>query len=148
MNRRTPLAAALALTTGLALAGCGADSAPKIEVSGAYMPEPVTQQMAYAYFTIKNNGDTADKLTSVTSNLAKNITIHKTVGTKMEQVNSLAIPANGTLQLGRGGNHLMLMGLKDKPTKDDVVTVRLHFAHAAPVRVSLQVKAADYQPKH
>lgn len=148
MNRRTALAAALTLTTGLALAGCGGDSAPKLEVADAYMPQPVNQQMAGAYFTVKNNGGTADKLTSVTSNLAKDISLHKTVGTKMERVASLPIPANGTLRLGHGGNHLMFMGLKNKPTKNDVITVRLHFAHSDPVRVSVPVKAADYQPKH
>ncbi|MGW8970305.1 copper chaperone PCu(A)C [Streptomyces platensis] len=147
MNRRSILAAALTLTTGLALAGCGGESAP-IEAVDAYMPQPVNQDMAGAYFTVKNNTDTADKLTSVTTNLAKDISIHKTVGTKMERVESLPIPANGTLQLGHGGNHLMFMGLKSKPTKDDVVTVQLHFAHAEPVRVSIPVKAADYQPKH
>ncbi|GAO07143.1 hypothetical protein TPA0598_02_03820 [Streptomyces lydicamycinicus] len=147
MNRRITLAAALTLTAGLALAGCG-DAAPKLEVVDAYMPQPVNQDMAGAYFTVKNNTDTADKLTSVTSNLAKDISIHKTVGSKMERVESLPVPANGTLQLGRGGNHLMFMGLKSKPTKNDVVTIQLHFANAEPVRVSVPVKAADYQPKH
>jgi len=148
VNRRSTLAAVLTLTTGLALAGCGGDGAPKLEVADAYMPQPVSQQMAGAYFTVKNSGDTADKLTSVTSNLAKDISIHKTVGTKMERVESLPIPADGTLKLGHGGNHLMFMGLKSKPTKDDVITIRLHFAHADPIRVSVTVKAADYQPKH
>ncbi|AWN28410.1 copper chaperone PCu(A)C [Streptomyces libani] len=148
MNRRTSLAAALTLTAGLTLAGCGGDSAPKIEVTGAYMPQPVTDQMAGAYFTVKNNGDSADKLTSVTTNLAKDISLHKTVGSKMERVKSLTVPANGTLRLSHGGNHLMFMGLKSKPTKDDVVTVTLHFATADPVRVAVPVKAADYQPKH
>ncbi|MFE1170978.1 copper chaperone PCu(A)C [Streptomyces sp. NPDC058773] len=147
MNRRTTLAAALTLTAGLALTGCGGDSAPKIAVSDAYLPQPVTQQMAGAYFTVKNNSDTAVKLTSVTSNVAKDISIHKTVGTKMEQVTSLTVPANGTLELGHGGNHLMLMGLKDKPAKGDVITLRLHFTGADPVRVQVEVKAADYQPK-
>ncbi|MEU8913455.1 copper chaperone PCu(A)C [Streptomyces nigrescens] len=147
MNRRITLAVALTLTAGLTLAGCGGDSAPKIEVTGAYMPQPVTEQMAGAYFTVKNNGDSADKLTSVTTNLAKAITIHKTVGNKMEQVESLTVPANGTLRLSRGGNHLMFMGLKNKPTKGDDVTVTLHFAAADPVRVHIPVKAADYQPK-
>ncbi|MFD0168081.1 copper chaperone PCu(A)C [Streptomyces decoyicus] len=148
MNRRTELAAALTLTAGLTLVGCGGDSAPKIEVTGAYMPQPVTEQMAGVYLTVKNNGDTAEKLTEVTSNLSKAITIHKTVGNKMEQVESLPVPANGTLRLSRGGNHLMFMGLKNKPVKGDTFTVTLHFTAADPVRVQVPVKAADYQPKH
>ncbi|MEU9113015.1 copper chaperone PCu(A)C, partial [Streptomyces sp. NPDC048483] len=125
---RTTLAAALALTAGLALAGCGGgDSAPRLKVTGPYMPKPVTENMAGAFFVVKNTGGTADKLTSVTSDLSKDISIHKTVGNKMEQVTSLPVPANGELRLGRGGNHLMLMGLKNKPAEGDTVTLELHF---------------------
>ncbi|MGW7634248.1 copper chaperone PCu(A)C [Streptomyces decoyicus] len=147
MNRRTTLAAALTLTAGLVLAGCGGDSAPQLKVAGPYMPQPVDQNMAGAYFTVKNSGGTADKLTSVTSDLSKDITIHKTVGTKMEQVNSLAIPAGGELRLSRGGNHLMFMGLKKKPAEGDKVTVELHFATAGPIKVTVPVKAVTYAPK-
>ncbi|MFJ9408956.1 copper chaperone PCu(A)C [Streptomyces sp. NPDC101393] len=148
MNRRITLAAAVTLTAGLALAGCdSADSAPKLKVSGAYMPQPVTQDMAGAFFVIKNTGGTADKLTSVTSDLAKDITIHKTVGNKMEEVPSLEVPADGELRLARGGNHLMLMGLKNKPVEGDKVTVELHFKTAGPIKVDVPVKSAGFEPK-
>ncbi|MFH8679198.1 copper chaperone PCu(A)C [Streptomyces lydicus] len=147
MNRRTTLAAALALTSGLALAGCGGgDTAPKLSVSGAYMPKPITDGMAGAFFTVKNDGG-ADKLTSVTSDLASDVSIHKTVGSKMEQVNSLAIPANGTLDLVHGGSHVMFMGLKKKPAEGDTVSIELHFAKAGPITVKVPVKAATYAPK-
>lgn len=146
MNRRTTLAAALALTAALGLAGCGGDTAPQLKVDDAYMPQPVTQDMAGAFFTIKNSG-AADKLTGVTTNLAKDVTIHKTVGTKMEQVDSLAIPADGELRLDRGGNHLMLMGLKHKPTKGDTIGVQLHFANAQPINVDIPVRAVNYAPQ-
>ncbi|WP_407287237.1 copper chaperone PCu(A)C [Streptomyces sp. BP-8] len=147
MNRRTALTAALALTASLALAGCGTgESDPQMTVEGAYMPQPVTQDMAGGFLTIKNSG-AADKLTAVTTNEAKSVTIHKTAGNKMEQVESLPIPAGGELRLERGGNHLMLMGMKHKPAKSDVIRVQLQFAHAEPVDVDLPVKAADYQPK-
>ncbi|MGW1377840.1 copper chaperone PCu(A)C [Streptomyces sp. NPDC002446] len=147
MNRRTALAAALALTASLALAGCGTgESAPQFTVDGAYMPQPVTQDMAGGYLTIKNSG-AADKLTAVTTDQAKDVTIHKTVGNKMEQVKSLPIPAGGELRLERGGNHLMLMGLKYKPAKGDGIRIQLQFAHGEPVNVDLQVKDATYAPK-
>ncbi|MER0481355.1 copper chaperone PCu(A)C [Streptomyces sp. Edi2] len=148
MNRRTTLAAALTLTAALTLAGCGgAGGAPQLKVADSYMPQPVDQNMAGAYFTVKNSGDTADKLTSVTSDLSKNITLHKTAGTKMEQVNSLAIPAGGELRLSRGGNHLMFMGLKKKPAEGDKVAIELHFATAGPIKVTVPVKALTYAPK-
>ncbi|ANZ17382.1 copper chaperone PCu(A)C [Streptomyces noursei] len=147
VSRRIAVGAALALTAGLALTGCGgADGKPQLSVSGAYMPQPITAQMAGAYFVVKNTGSTADKLTSVTSDLSKDITIHKTTGNKMEQVDSLPVPANGELTLSAGGNHVMFMGLTHKPTAGQKVTVELHFATADPVKVEVPVKPADYRP--
>ncbi|KIZ19306.1 copper chaperone PCu(A)C [Streptomyces natalensis] len=146
--RRTALVTALALTAGLTLAACDSGGgAPRLKVSESYMPQPVTQDMAGAFFVVKNTGDTADKLTSVTSDLSKDVTMHKTVGTKMEQVSSLKVPANGELRLARGGYHLMFMGLKHKPVKGDKVTLELHFATSGPVRVDVPVKATDYVPQ-
>ncbi len=147
MNRRTTLAAVLALTAGFALAGCGGDSAPELKVSGAYLPQPVDQSMAGAFMVIENSGGTADKLTSVTSDLSDDVTIHTTKNNKMEQVKSLDIPANGKLELARGGNHLMFMGLKKKPAEGQKVNVELHFATAKPIKVEVPVRSATYVPK-
>ena len=147
MNRRTTLAAALALTAGLALSACGAgDEGPHFQVDGAYMPQPVTQDMAGAFFTVKYYG-AADKIVGVTSDLAKDVSMHKTVGNKMEQVTSLPISAGGELRFARGGTHLMFMGLKYKPAKGDSIGVTLRFAHAEPVKVAVPVRAVNYQPK-
>ncbi|MFD7107956.1 copper chaperone PCu(A)C [Streptomyces celluloflavus] len=147
MNRRTAIAAALALTSALALAGCGGDSAPKLSVADPYMPQPVTQDMAGAFLVIKNSGSTADQLTSVTSDISKDISIHKTVGSKMEEVPSLDVPANGELTLARGGNHVMFMGLKKKPAEGDKVAIELHFKTAGTVKVDVPVKSATFAPK-
>ncbi|MFI7102896.1 copper chaperone PCu(A)C [Streptomyces sp. NPDC050161] len=148
MNRRTATALALTAVSALALAGCGsADSAPKLKVSGAYMPQPVNEKMAGAFLVIENTGSAADKLTSVTSDLSDDVSIHKTTGNKMEQVNSLPVPANGELTLSRGGNHLMFMGLKKKPAAGDKVTIELHFGTSDPVKVEVPVKDAAYTPK-
>ncbi|MEW1658372.1 MULTISPECIES: copper chaperone PCu(A)C [unclassified Streptomyces] len=147
LSRRIAIGSALALTAGLALTGCGGgDGKPQLSVSGAYMPQPVTDQMAGAYFVVKNDGAAADKLTSVTSDLAKDITLHTTDGNKMERVDSLPVPANGELKLSSGGDHVMFMGLTHKPTAGQKVTVELHFATASPVKVEVPVKPADYRP--
>ncbi|POX39646.1 copper resistance protein CopZ [Streptomyces sp. Ru73] len=148
MKRRAAVAAALAATAALALAGCGGDSAPQLKVSGAYMPQPVMKDMAGGFLVIKNTGDTADKLTSVTSDLSDDVTMHRTVGAKMEQVGSLTVPAHGELKLSRGGNHLMFMALKKKPVKGDEVAVELHFGKAKPIKAVLPVKATNYSPQH
>ncbi|MFF3979224.1 copper chaperone PCu(A)C [Streptomyces sp. NPDC055808] len=155
MNRRTThivrpaVAAVIALSAGLALAGCSdsADAKPKLQVSDAFMPVP-TSDMAGGFLVVKNDSKTADKLTKVTSDLSDNITIHETKNQKMQEVKSFDIPAGGELDLERGGSHIMFMGLKQKPKQGEKVTVELHFEKADPVKVDLPVKEATYNPKH
>ncbi|MFF9013154.1 copper chaperone PCu(A)C [Streptomyces sp. NPDC014870] len=162
MNRRTTVlstTAVVALTAALTLSGCssdstsgsssgaaGADGKPELKVSGAFMPQPV-MDMAGGFLTIKNESGTADKLTSVTSPLSDDVQIHETKNQKMQQVKSFDIPANGELDLERGGSHIMFMGLKTKPKQGDKVSIELHFEKADPIKVDLPVEAATHNPK-
>ncbi|MFJ5828169.1 copper chaperone PCu(A)C [Streptomyces sp. NPDC093089] len=148
MNRRTTaLTAAVALAASLALTGCSSsDGKPRLEVSGAFMPQPV-MDMAGGFLTIKNDGDTADKLTSVTSPLSDDVTIHETKDQKMREVKSFDIPANGELKLERGGNHIMFMELKSKPKQGEKVSIELHFEKADPITVDVPVEAANHNPQ-
>ncbi|MFF4008764.1 copper chaperone PCu(A)C [Streptomyces sp. NPDC001717] len=159
MNARTTrtLAAALSLTAALAISGCSSDAGgsgdsaggkPKMTVSGGYMPEPVNDKMAGAFMVIKNDSKTADKLTGVTSPLSDDLQIHESKDQKMQQVHSMDVPANGELELARGGNHVMFMGLKNTPKVGDKVTVELHFEKADPVKVELDVKERTYNAQN
>ncbi|MFB7177459.1 copper chaperone PCu(A)C [Streptomyces sp. NPDC056257] len=150
MNARTTrtLAATLSLTAALALSGCSGDSEPKMAVSGAFMPQPVNDKMAGAFMVIKNNTDTADKLTGATSPLSGDLQIHETKDQKMQQVQAMDVPANGELRLERGGNHIMFMGLKNTPNVGDKVTVELRFEKAGPVKVELDVKERTYDAQN
>ncbi|MFB7937589.1 copper chaperone PCu(A)C [Streptomyces sp. NPDC127049] len=146
-RRTTALSAAVALAAALALTGCSsANDKPKLEVSGAFMPQPV-MDMAGGFLTIKNDSGTADKLTSVTSPLSDDVQIHETKDQKMRQVQSFDIPADGELKLERGGNHIMFMALKNKPKQGDKVSVELHFEKADPIKVELPVEAATHNPQ-
>ncbi|WP_329622280.1 copper chaperone PCu(A)C [Streptomyces sp. NBC_01255] len=148
MNRRTTaLSAAVALAAALALTGCSSDSdEPELKVSGAYMPQPV-MDMAGGFLTITNDGGTADKLTSVTSPLSDDVTIHETKDQKMVEVKSFDIPANGELKLERGGNHIMFMELKKKPKQGEKVSIELHFEKSGPIKVDVPVEAANHNPQ-
>ncbi|MEJ8658362.1 MULTISPECIES: copper chaperone PCu(A)C [Streptomyces] len=150
MNRRTTatLASAIAMGLGLALAGCSSGSGPELKVSGAFMPQPVSD-MAGGFLTVTNSGDTADKLTSVTSSLSDDVQIHETKNQKMQQVKSFDIPAGGELDLERGGNHIMFMGIKKQPKQGEKVDIELHFEKADPIKVQLPVEAQTHNPtKH
>lgn len=109
------------------------------------MPQPVSD-MASGFLTVTNSGGAADKLTSVTSDISDDVTIHETKDQRMRQVKSFDIPAEGELTLDRGGNHLMFMGLKKKLEQGQRISVELHFEKTDPIEVDLPVKETTYNP--
>ncbi len=146
--------AALAIAGVLALAGCGGDASggdsgsgeAELSVGSAYMPQPMSGDMAAGFLTVTNEGGADDELTEVTSDIGR-VTVHETVDGAMQEVESLKIPAGGRLELRSGGDHLMFEQLKRKPKEGQTVSVELHFAHSAPVTVRMPVKPATYTPK-
>ncbi|MER7478855.1 copper chaperone PCu(A)C [Streptomyces sp. NPDC126510] len=153
--RRRLVPTALVIAGSLALAGCGGSASgdgsdsekPELSARSAYMPQPVSDDMAAGFLTVTNKGGAADELTSVTSDVAGQVTVHETVDGVMQEVKSLKIPAGGRLELRSGGDHLMFEQLKSKPREGQTVSVELHFAHSAPVKVEMPVKAPTYTPK-
>ncbi|WP_225832831.1 copper chaperone PCu(A)C [Streptomyces sp. NK08204] len=148
MRRAVRTAAALA--GALALAGCsgsGSDSdRAELSVSSSYMPQPVTADMAAGFLTIVNKGGAKDELTSVTSDVAGEVTLHSTAGGTMTEKSSFPVPAHGRLVFRSGGNHLMFERLKRKPEQGTTVTVRLTFAKSGSLTVEMPVKSATYNP--
>ncbi|MER6467133.1 copper chaperone PCu(A)C [Streptomyces collinus] len=152
---RRALLPAAALAAALALAGCGSgtdsgsasgSSKAALSVSGPYMPQPVSADMAAGFLTISNKGGAKDELTSVTSDVAGQVTMHSTVGGAMEEKTAFAIPAHGQLVFKSGGNHLMFEKLKRKPEQGQKVTLRLTFAKSGALTVEMPVKSATYHP--
>ncbi|MFD7391690.1 copper chaperone PCu(A)C [Streptomyces sp. NPDC059852] len=146
MSRR--VAPVTLLAGALLLAGCASDddSAADLSVSGAYMPQPVSDSMAAGFLTVTNAGGTEDELTSVTSDIGE-VTAHETVDSAMREAKDLTVPAHGTLVFRSGANHLMFEKLKRKPRQGEKVTVKLHFAESGTVTVEIPVKSATYSPK-
>jgi copper(I)-binding protein len=141
---------AAALAGALALAGCGSSDSgdgSALSVGAAYMPQPVSDSMAAGFLVISNKGAAGDTLTRVTSEVAGEVTVHKTVGQSMEEAERLDIPAHGELVLRSGGDHLMFEQLKRKPREGEKVSVQLHFAKTSPITVEMPVKSATYNPK-
>lgn len=139
---------AAALAGALALAGCGGsgDTAAELSVGASYMPQPVSADMAAGFLTITNKGAAKDELTSVTSDVAGQITMHDTVGGSMQEVTSFAVPAHGRLVFKSGGNHLMFEKLNHRPKQGDTITLKLKFAKSGPLTVEMPVKSATYNP--
>ncbi|NJP99177.1 copper chaperone PCu(A)C [Streptomyces zingiberis] len=143
-RRATASWAALALGAVLALSGCG--SAPELTARDGYVPQPVMADMAGGFLTVVNTGDTADRLTRVTSDISDDVELHRTQDGTMRQVRSLEVPAGGELVLSRGADHIMFKELRRTPVEGEKVTVTLHFAESDPLEVTLPVKATTYRP--
>ncbi|MFI1761770.1 copper chaperone PCu(A)C [Streptomyces sp. NPDC020800] len=155
MRRAALPVAALAAAT--ALAGCGSSGSPgsagsadaskaELSVSASYMPQPVSADMAAGFLTIANKSGAKDELTSVTSDIAGQVTMHSTVGGAMEEKTSFAVPAHGRLVFKSGGNHLMFEKLRRKPELGQKVTLKLTFAKSGPLTVEMPVRSATYNP--
>ena len=105
------------------------------------------------FVTIKNNGDTPDRLVSASAASAERTEIHEM---QMENgvmrmrpvTGGVPIPAGGSVVLGPGGYHLMFMGLKG-PLKDgDAFPASLTFEHAGTLEVTFQVGSAGASGPH
>ncbi|MBO3673833.1 copper chaperone PCu(A)C [Streptomyces sp. NEAU-YJ-81] len=152
-------AAAVVLALGLCatLAACSGDGDddgggkgggdPKLSVTSAYVSQPPMTDMAAGYLTVRNAGGGADELTSVTTPLASEVTLHTTKGTRMKQVSSLDVPADNRLELSSGGDHLMLTNLSHRPKVGEKVSFTLHFATSAPIEIKVPVEPTTYRPK-
>ncbi|MPY38849.1 copper chaperone PCu(A)C [Streptomyces phyllanthi] len=141
------------MTCALVLAGCGGgdtdgDQGSGLRIRSAYMPQPVTAAMAAGYLVIENDSDQPDTLRSVSSDIAQEVTLHKTSGQTMESAggDDRAIPARGRLVMESGGMHLMFEKLKRKPKEGETVSVELHFGKTDPITVKMPVKPATYRP--
>lgn len=142
--RRTALAAVVAaLLTGAA--ACSAEPAgPELSVRDAFVPEPVSEAVAGGFLVLENTGDEDDALVGAVSEMAEKVELHETVENSMRPVDSLPVPAGGSLELARGGNHLMLHGLDRKPVEGDTVPVALEFEKSGTLTIDIPVASATH----
>jgi copper(I)-binding protein len=96
------------------------------------------------YLTIENRGKTADRLVSVSSEVAAETQIHEMAMDgdvmRMRQLpDGVEIPAGETVVLAPGGVHIMLMGLKQPFVEGATIPVILNFEQSGPVEVELNV---------
>jgi copper(I)-binding protein len=99
-----------------------------------------------AYFVVHNNGKNPDRLLSVDTPVADKAELHEHQHQnglmKMQQVQSVDIPAGGEAAFAPMGYHVMLLGLKDKSKLIDGqrFPLTLHFEKAGSVTVDVAVQ--------
>lgn len=134
-------AGALLLVNG-ATSGAGAAPAPSgpphETVTGAYVREPASPDVAAAYFSVRNTGGAEDTLTSIATSTAGTATMHTEDGSRMTALVAPRIPAGGRLDFQPGANHVMITD--PGPLKaGDHVRLTLTFADSPPLVVDAPV---------
>jgi copper(I)-binding protein len=135
--------------TGLAFAfAVPAFAQDGVTIDGAYARFIPGAMSGAAFMVLENHAAVDDRLTSVTSEVAKRVELHthKAGADGMMQMihvpEGFAIPAGGTHELKRGGDHVMLMGPTRKLQDGDTISVTLTFEHAGDVTVEIPVDNA------
>jgi len=123
-----------------------ADGAPRLRIVDPYIPQPSSADVAAGYLIVENDGDGADRLTSIASPLSGDVMLHRTAGNSMEHLDGLDVPARGKGVLSRGGNHIMFMNPTRAVKKGDTVSVTLTFERSGPVTVQVPVLGVTERP--
>jgi len=126
-------------------------ASPKIVVKHPWImeppPGPNTTMMG---MTVLNEGDQADKLIEVKTDIAKRVEIHKTViengVAKMVHQRYVKIPPRSKIEFKHHGYHIMIIGLKKRVKVGDKVKVRLVFEKSG--ERELEVPVIKMQKMH
>ena len=128
--------------------GLGGAATDPIVVSGAYVREPASPDVAAAYFTVYNTTGTDDTLISVASGAGESAALmaEDASGGMQESAAGLRIPAHSSVTLKPGKGHVMIEHLVGTLRPGQYVNLELDFANAGPVNVSAPVIAINAEP--
>jgi len=141
MSRATTRARALAMAAAWS---CVPLAAAQVTVEDAWVRGTVEGQTATAAY-LRLHSDTGARLVSITSPAAARCSVHEMKMSenlmRMRALDSLPIPAGGTVELKEGGDHIMLEGLTRTLKAGDAVPLTLTFVDSAGRRWTVDVQA-------
>ncbi|MEV5749756.1 copper chaperone PCu(A)C [Actinoallomurus sp. NPDC052308] len=143
-----PRAAAALLLTAVTVAACSSGAGgPRLKVTGAYVPRPASPDVAAAYFTVTDSGDTGDELTGVTADVSAEAMMHQSTGHMMRMVDRVPVPAHGRLTFAPGGYHVMLEHPVRTLREGDHVRLTLRFRRSSSITVEAPVEPMGHGPE-
>lgn len=121
-------------------------SLAEIRIEGAYARSAGPSARAGAAFmVIRNTGGTDDRLVSVSSDASSRVELHTHimqddgVMRMMKAEDGFTVPAGGSRPLGRGGDHVMFLGLKGAWMQGDLIPLTLVFENAGELALEVAV---------
>ena len=118
-------------------------------VENAWIAEaPPVSKVMVAYMTLSNPGEDIIEIIAAESDNYSSIEFHETIHedglAKMIRHGSLKILPRKSLQLKRGGKHLMLFNPTERLKAGDIVTIQLMMKNDIYQTVSIPVKKAQF----
>jgi len=132
----------------LALHATAAFAAPAVHADACWIRTMPAAVPSSGYFTLKNDGNAPATLTAIDTPAYGMAMVHETQTSgstaKMVHVDSVVVPAHGTLTFKPKGYHVMLEEPRQAVAPGAKVPVRLHFADGSTVSVTCDAKAPTY----
>ncbi|MFA8357154.1 copper chaperone PCu(A)C [Burkholderia ubonensis] len=145
MKRSIPARATLVL---LALHATASHAAAAVRVDACWIRAMPPTVPSSGYFTLKNNGDAPAVLTLVDAPAFGMAMMHETrtsgSTSKMVHVESVEVPAHGSLTFKPKRYHVMLEQPRQAVTPGMKIPVTLHFADGSAAPVTCDVKAPSF----
>jgi copper(I)-binding protein len=116
----------------------------KIKIKDPWM-RPGAKQMGTAlYFAIENNGEAADTLYKVESDIAGRVELHETYSNGdvmgMRKVEMIIVEAGSSFELKPGAHHIMVMRLKKDIKRGDEAQFNLFFSKTGEINIKAVAK--------
>ncbi|NQD94451.1 copper chaperone PCu(A)C [Pseudomonas sp. CrR25] len=111
---------------------------------------PPVAPTAAAYFVVRNQGEQTDRLLAVQTPVAGKAEMHEHLHAdgvmKMQQVQSVEVPAGGEVRFEPMGYHVMLFNLQQQAKDGERFPLTLTFEKAGAVEVSVAVHKDAPEP--
>lgn len=140
------LAAVVAAIAWVSTGHAGPAKISDLRVTGAYVPQPASPDVAAAYFTVTNSGDVPAVLTGVHTDVSDMSMMHENTGTTMSMLDTVTVPAHGTFAFSPGRYHIMIESPVRALKQGDHVMLTLSFAKVGQVAVTAPVMPVGYRP--
>ena len=141
---RTYSPAAFVATLGLVAALSGCQSAPaELEVENAWA-KAAESGMTAVFADISNPGGEDITMVGGTTDVAQMVELHEVAdGVMQQKEGGIVVPANSTISLMPGADHIMIMGLTGPLLPGDTITVTIELDNGDTLEVTADVR--DYQ---
>jgi copper(I)-binding protein len=127
---------------------CPAWASPTVTVTKPWVRYLLPSIPAAGYMTVRNDGDSAAVLTDASSPSCGMLMLHKSEDSSgmamMMDMQTITIPAHGSVTFQPGGYHLMCMSPAMKP--GDTVKMTLSFQDGSTMTVAAPVYGAQSSP--